>query len=749
MIDVEQRLREELDRFAPATSGPDWDGVLKLAGARRRRRAVAAVVLVAALGGILAATPLGAGIVHSLGGFSAWLTGQPGSPVSPEEQQAFDEANARSWLGFPAGTQLRRLADVTDPATGATVDLLGFRTKSTLCLRVTVTGKVHGGTLGCAPLDELRRAGAPVRVVLVDQGFGRGTKRAWYGLFRLDAPALQVTAGIAADSVRRVIVVDDSGRHTVRASSNAFLYVAMKPDVGRRVKQIWAETDTNRIRVPFAPAPVAMGGVSAPKRVPGPTNVERKVGGGTIRWLDRHEPRGQPLDVLPPRDRRLVVGHTVFGRIVAPDPARPLRVAITLSHSRHGHRPKGLCISVITRSEGSGGGCAVRADAFARSPFGPGIDMMRSSSSEFVTDVGLASDDVARIVAFLADGGTMPVSLADNAYVVDIARFRLPARLVAYDAEQRVIGFTSPIRGPETPGGGPARGRARLLLQGVSPTGAAARLYVGRSTSGGRCMYLRWDIDKPGGGLMESCSGPKWHGSALQLNTPSAPAELVGGRVRPDVAAVVFRFADGARATVRPTQGFVLYVVPRAHLLHGHELVTAAGRNSAGATIGTQPFLDAAVGRGRSVVPEGRRGALRRVPDSLLRVLVLKVCLPLPLPLVPQPRPPSPPSPEDAAKLHDQPSSSTGTSVSRSVRSPRTTVNVTRSPISSPTMRRWRSSIRSTGWPSTSTIMSSGRRPAWAAGEFSTTLTTSTHSRRPRLAAKRGGSGLGPPAIPR
>ena len=171
---------------------------------------------VAAVGAIFVATPLGAGIVHSLGGFSAWLTGQPGSPVSPKEQRAFDEANARSWLGFPAGTQLRRLADVTDPATGTTVDLLGFRTKSTLCLRVALVGKVHGGTLGCAPLDELRKAGAPVRVVLVDFPFGNGTKKAWYGLDRLTAPAFQVTVGIAADDVRRVVLVDGSGEHVVR-----------------------------------------------------------------------------------------------------------------------------------------------------------------------------------------------------------------------------------------------------------------------------------------------------------------------------------------------------------------------------------------------------------------------------------------------------------------------------------------------------------------------------------------------------
>src|ERR671925_1041431 len=44
--------------------------------------------------------------------------------------------------------------------------------------------------------------------------------------------------------------------------------------------------------------------------------------------------------------------------------------------------------------------------------------------------------------------------------------------------------------------------------------------------------------------------------------------------------------------------------------------------------------------------------------------------------------------------------------------------------------------------------MSSGRMPARAAGEPSTTLTTSTHSRRPSLEARRGGRGLGEPPNP-
>jgi hypothetical protein len=211
---------------------------------------------------------------------------------------------------------------------------------------------------------------------------------------------------------------------------------------------------------------------------------------------------------------------------------------------------------------------------------------MGSPFSEFVTASGLASDDVASIVAFLADGQRMSVPLVDNAYAVSIARSRLPARLVAYDGDQRVIGFTPAITGPEAPGGRPARGRARLLLRRVSPTGATAAVFVGKSTSGGRCTYLRVDRSKHVGGVMQSCRGPTWQGSPLQL----IAAEFVAGRVRPDVATVVIRFADGRQATVVPTDGFVLYTVPRGHLARGHEVVAAVARNAAGGPVGTQSF---------------------------------------------------------------------------------------------------------------------------------------------------------------
>src|SRR6478609_4143609 len=111
MIDVEETLRAELDRLVPVAAGPNWAEGLQLAGhrnqpaLRRRPRSLAIVIAVAGAAAALAlATPLGAAIARSLSGFSTWVSGEPGSPAPNADQRAFARANARTWLGFPAGT---------------------------------------------------------------------------------------------------------------------------------------------------------------------------------------------------------------------------------------------------------------------------------------------------------------------------------------------------------------------------------------------------------------------------------------------------------------------------------------------------------------------------------------------------------------------------------------------------------------------------------------------------------------------
>jgi hypothetical protein len=593
MIDVEDRLREELARLVPSYRPADWDEVLAIAGHRptrplRRWATVAAVAAAAALV-VSVATPLGASIVRGVGNFSAWLTGEPGSPASRNAQQAFIRANARSWIGFPAGTKLRHLSTVVDRADGSKVELLGFRAGDTLCLRIVVTGKTKASTRSCAPLADLRQSGSPVRVVVVDRGFGSGRKRAWYGTQRFHSPALQVTAGIVADGVKNVIVRDRSGRHVLPVIANSFLYVAATPDVGQRLISISAKTQTGLVSVPFSAAPFGFGGFAAPQRktAPGPTRVDRHVSGGTIGWLDKREPRGEPLSVLPAHSRGLIERHVVFGRVVAPDPNRPLRVALTLSTSRHGGRATGLCSWLIDNNGGAGGGCAVRAKLFSFGPLSGG-SMLDSGSDQFATLEGLASDDVARIVAFLATGQTVKVPLRDNVYLVDLARSKMPVRLVAYDAHNRVIGIQTPGDVGGGPISAPTQGRAVSVLKLTAPTGATAELLIGPAARNGHCFYVRTYFSKHATGEMVSCSSPAPMAQPLELGTSGNPWQFIEGRVRADVATVKVTYADGATMTVKPIEGFVLAVIPRQHLAKGTQVTGATGYNSEGRKVGSE-----------------------------------------------------------------------------------------------------------------------------------------------------------------
>jgi hypothetical protein len=575
MIDVDDILRSELQAWIPSDSRRDWDQVAAGAGLTRARRlrriaiAVAALVVAAVLG---LGTPLGAALVETLDDFSAWLTGQPGTPASQQEQQAFEEANARTWLRFPKGTQLRHL--ISTEANGSTIELLGFRSgASVLCLRLHVTGKTKQSMLQCAPLAELRRAGGPVRPVLVDASVGIGDKTAWYGIDRVRSSQLQITAGIASDAVRSVVLADKSGRHEVAVVSNTFLYVAASPDVGQHVMRIWARTTQGLVEIPFAQAPRGYGGVSPPKPAPAAPAIQRVIKGGSIGWLERDQPRGESLDVLPPDLRGPVLGQrggipggtkstVLYGRVLTPDPDRPARVVLTLTARQSGGPPAGLCTWFVTRGS-SGGGCSPYPAVFERtlipstlSGGGPG---------EFATLSGAASDEVAKIAALLADGQLADVPLKDNSFMVDLPRSNLPARLIAYDSAGRVIDV-SEAWGDFGPRSGPARGRARSLLRASGANGANSELLVGPSTTGGECYYVKQFLDRSHRGVGVNCHGPTWSGRALELSWDYSPTHFISGRVRPDIKTVRIRFADGTASTLRPKSGYILWAASKRQL---------------------------------------------------------------------------------------------------------------------------------------------------------------------------------------
>lgn len=609
MIDVEDTLRAELDGMISVEATPDWAAVLRAAGfdrerVRRRQRWLAVVVALLAAGALALATPLGGAIARGLDEFSTWLSGEPGTPVSEQEQRDFEARNSRSWLGFPEGTVLRRL--LTREVDGLRIELLGFRSGSNaLCLRLTVSGGLKA-TTKCAPLVELQREGGPARVLIADEHVGRGEKFAWYGINRFHSAQLQITAGIVADEVSGVVVRDQTGRHQVDVESNAFLYVAEEPEIGQRVDAVWARTPAGLVEVPFAPLPTAFGSGSRPaKPAPPAPAVERTVSSGSIGWLERHELRGEPLDVLPERTRTTVLGqrrapigqrasNVVFGRVLTPEPGRPLRIVLTLNVHRPGGPVAGLCTWVVSREGGAAGGCTQYPQVFARQPFTSG--MVGGGSGAFITLDGVASDHVARLEALLADGQRAAVPLANNAFAVDLPRAKLPARLVAYDSEGRVISVSRAWTDFDH-GAAPARGKAELLWRVTGPNGSYAELSVGPSDQGGECQFVKHFVDRQHTGIGTSCKAKEWTGPAVQIYSQFRPPRFVSGRVRADVETVRIRFADGATTLVTPKRGHVLYAVPAEHLTEASAATGAEGLDEAGRIIGRTSFLPPA-GRG-------------------------------------------------------------------------------------------------------------------------------------------------------
>ncbi len=601
MTDADVAITSVLEQLFPARGEPDWNEVIAAAGVHtspRRRGPLALAIALAALVAVTIVTPLGAEIVHGLGGFSNWITGEPGQPAPTSDQQHFAEANSHSWLGFTKGTQLRRL--ITTHTGNTTITLDGFRSgTSEFCLRLSVTGKSTTGTLECAPIADLKRQDSPVRVLIADRPIGKGTKTVWYGLDRIHSANLQITAGIAADSVRAVVLTDNHGRHVVPVRSNAFLYVATDPEVGQRVKTVSAETKTGLVSVPFVSTPFAFGGMQPPQNAPA-VKVAAPARNGHVSWLEQHVPRGQPLSVLPARIRSYLLGYRgggprsriLFGRVLTPDLSQPLRVVVTLNASRHVGRPAGICTAIVTKG-GGGGGCAPYPQTFATTPFN--FTTSGGGSGQFNEVDGVASDAVAKITVLLANGQSLPVALRDNAFAAAVPVAHLPARLVAYDAHGTIIGASESIGGFGGSGPNMAPGKAKELLAVRGQAGAHAELYVGPATGGGECMYVKTYIDKHAGGVMEGCHPAAWQGGPVQLGTEW---QFVSGRVRSDITTVRLEYAGGGSTTAHPTRGYVLTVMPPQHLARTRRLVRIVGLSSSGKTVGVQNLP----------VPKSRRG---------------------------------------------------------------------------------------------------------------------------------------------
>jgi hypothetical protein len=375
----------------------------------------------------------------------------------------------------------------------------------------------------------------------------------------------QVTAGIAADGVEAIELLDDQGRHRVPMESNAFIYVAEEPEVGQRVTKVQARLDDDRlVEIPLAVAPFGIGGGfgggNAAGEPGGPTKVERRAVGGRIGWLDRRENRGESVtDVFA--GRAAPQHEVVFGRLLTPDPSSSKRVAIVETLGSHLARPgdpprEMICSYVVTRG-GIGGGCNPTDDLFPRSPFSFGWSTV-GGGDQFATFAGMASDEVARLEAFTATGNAIPVPLADNSYLIEIAKARFPVKMVAYDSRGRVIGIERTPRDEVT---GRVVGPPIVEKSVEIPEGGSATLRAHHTEDGGQCWFMR------GTGALRmntsGCTPRDWEKAPVRVGPIGATPLIAVGRARGDVVRIVFRFDNGAEASFTPDdEGYVLQPFP-------------------------------------------------------------------------------------------------------------------------------------------------------------------------------------------
>ena len=477
MGDLDLLVQDTLERQVPrrGSARADWSDVLRRAEVAsvdgdgrhqprqvRERRVSRRLALAGALVALVAAsTPVGPALAglgrDAFDGLSSWLRGEPGEPAPAGEQAGFSERNAASYASFPEDTKLRLL--VRARVGGQAFSLLGFRTGSSLCLRLVRAALPAGrGANQCVTLRELARSPAPALVAA----------QAWFH-FGDPATTAEGIFGFADDTVQALEVRRSrSGWTRVGVSSNVFLALRARPSGTVKdyppydpIVQVRALTrDGTRIPVPFVASDAGDYGQGLshvpsylkapsirPEELPGPSKVDVHFPGGTIGWLERREPRGEPF--AP--DRRAVesIGSIVFSRKIQPDPESPVRVGATLARvdvgSRlHNAQPGDLmiCASEL-RALGSGGAGFGCPGPGPNGPFPAGEPLTFSFiGPEQITQLaGLAADEVSAIDLYLASGRVVPAALKDNAFLVQAPTTQLPGKLVAYDDERRVIGI--------------------------------------------------------------------------------------------------------------------------------------------------------------------------------------------------------------------------------------------------------------------------------------------------------------------
>jgi hypothetical protein len=430
---------------------PDWQTIIRRASVEplsvpsgepiaKRPGWRVAIAVAAAVVAILAATAFATGLADR---FSAWITGKPGSPAPASVQQGFSSRNRVSLAAFPAGTQLRLL--LRQHVSGVSFDLLGFRNGDAYCLRLVRSDRPGArGSNQCLRADELQGHAALV------------ADDVW---FRVGNPEVSVTGiyGFAADDVASVRVTRAREVSVAPVTNNVFL--SLRGQLAGTVQQhpqpnpveaVAAVMRTGAVRnIPFAipGAGILPGGTRPsvpsyfapvrPQQIPGaPQRVDAPLTKPTVRWLTRREQRGAPLP--PPRNPGFYPKLT-FGRLIQPDPDDPLRIGVGVGPAQgitRGHPVRGTWICLIEidslSSAAGSAGCGPLLSDKRPIALGPWTEAPITHFN------GVAADGITRIVAYLANGRTVPAALRDNVFSVALPQAELPGEIVGYDAAGKV-----------------------------------------------------------------------------------------------------------------------------------------------------------------------------------------------------------------------------------------------------------------------------------------------------------------------
>ena len=432
-------LGRELDLLVPAfdDSDADWAGAL-LRGGRRTHKPLALTLAAAVLAvAVLAAASFGNALAgRAFDRLSAWVGAAPGAPAPKEESEALSDANARSAAPIPTDTELGLLTSRS--LNGVEFELLGFRDRGSLCLRLRSSapddGRIMKAPANCVSEQLLADLGKPVAVFAAADPFPRRAK-----------PGLQALYGLAADRVDAVALKAERGVVRVPVESNAFLFLYRGEGPRLTNSRLDYRSDVPARATAMNAAGRALGSVEimslkrgypggpAAAQLPGPDVVERPLTSPRVGWLERGESRGEPY-AWPGRDGEVPEDLAQL-RMFQPSPATSLRVAVT--RTRTGTFGEAYCLTHVWPLQ-------PRPTGIACAPLDGRLRTVTLATATAVFDAqfpvwyGLVPDEVRALELVLANGARETIPIGDNVFAFQTSSAE-PAKLVGYDSENRVV----------------------------------------------------------------------------------------------------------------------------------------------------------------------------------------------------------------------------------------------------------------------------------------------------------------------